>query len=160
MNLVGNEAICSKCHSLFLSRSKLHRHIKSDYVGEALPPASRHPSSSIPVIVSRAVHTSLGLGFGFKSWTYTTIAVTLASEHLPQSSDPETMACPETSCWVTLIDRHWLLKCLPGQKINIMFTSLKNRGIGASKYKSLEFITLFLYFLGRNNVGDLVYTLL
>lgn len=39
-----------------------------------------------------------------------------------------------------------------------MSTLLKVRGIGASKHKSGKFATLLLYFLGKNNVGQLVYT--
>lgn len=39
-----------------------------------------------------------------------------------------------------------------------MSTSLKIKGIGASKYKSAEFTTLYLYFSDRNNAGELVYT--
>lgn len=38
-----------------------------------------------------------------------------------------------------------------------MFTSLKFRGIDASKKESAEFVTLFLYLLSKNNVGELVY---
>lgn len=48
--------------------------------------------------------------------------------------------------------RHFL-----DQKINIMSTPLKVRGIGALKHKSLEFATLSLYFPDKNSVGDLVY---
>lgn len=39
-----------------------------------------------------------------------------------------------------------------------MSTLLKVRGIGASRHKSKEFVTLFLYFLGKNGAGKLVYT--
>lgn len=106
------------------------------------------------------MHASLELGFGFRGWTYATIAVTLAPEHLPQNSDPDSTACFDTGCGVTLVDRHWLLKRLPGQKINTMSTSLKVKGIGASKHKSSEFAALSLYFSGKNDVGDLVYALL
>ena len=41
-----------------------------------------------------------------------------------------------------------------------MSTPLKVRGISASKYKPSEFAALSLYFSGRNNIGNLVYTLL
>lgn len=40
-----------------------------------------------------------------------------------------------------------------------MFTPFKVRGIGAFKHKFSEFAVLFLFFPGRNNVGDLVYAL-
>lgn len=66
VNFVEIEAVCFKCHSSFPSKSKLHMHLKSDCVEEVLPSTSPQPSSSIPVIISKAVHASLGLGFGFK----------------------------------------------------------------------------------------------
>lgn len=157
INFVGIEAVCSKCRSSFPSKSKLHTHIKSGCVKKTLPSASPQPSSSIPVIVSKTVHTSLGSGFSFRGWTYVTAAVTLAPEHLPQGSDPDSTACLDTSCGVTLVDKHWLLKRLPNQKISIMSTPLKVRGIGASKHESSEFAALSLYFPSKNSVGDLVY---
>lgn len=40
-----------------------------------------------------------------------------------------------------------------------MSTSLKVRGIGASKHKSTKFAALSLYFSNRNNAGELVYAL-
>lgn len=106
VNFVGIEAVCSKCRSSFPSKSKLHTHIKSDCVGDALPPTSPQPSSSIPVIVSKAVYISLGLGLSFRGWTYTTAAVTLAPENFSQSSDPNFTACLDTGCRVTLVDKH------------------------------------------------------
>ncbi len=160
VNFVGIEAVCSKCRSSFPSKSKLHPQIKFGCVGEASPSASPQPSSSIPVIVSKAVHTSLGLGFSFRGWTYATTAVTLAPEHLPQSSDPDSTTCLDTGYGVTLVDKHWLLKHLPDQKINTMSTPLKVRGIGALKHESSEFADLSLYFPGKNSVGDLVYAAL
>ena len=113
VNFVGIEAVYSKCHSSFPSKSKLHMHIKSECVGGASSSASPQPSSSIPVVVSKAVYASLGSGFGFRGWAYATTAVTLTPEHFPQISDPDSTACLDIGCGVTLVDRHWLLKYLP-----------------------------------------------
>lgn len=44
------------------------------------------------------------------------------------------------------------------QKINTISTPLKIRGIRVFKHESGEFATLFLYFLGRNNTCQQVYT--
>ena len=135
-------------------------HIKSGCVKETLFFASPQPSLSIPVIVSKAVHTSLRLGFSFRGWTYVTATVTLAPESLLQGSDSDSTACLDTGCGVILVDKHWLLKRLPNQKISTMSNPLKVRGIGASKHKSSEFAALSLYFLAKNAVGDLVYAAL
>lgn len=137
--------------------SKLYKYIKSEFIGEALLSASLQPSSSISVIILKTVHISLGSGFGFRGWTYATTAVTLAPEHLPQSFDPNLTACLNTGCEVIFVDRDWLLKCLPGEKINTMSTSLKVRGISTFKHESSEFAALSLYFADRNNIGVFVY---
>ena len=63
-------------------------------------------------------------------------------------------------CEVTLVDKGWLSKHLPIQKIKTMSTPLKVRRIGAFKHKSREFAALSLYFPGKNNIGQLVYAFL
>lgn len=65
INFIGIEISCSKCHSSFPSKLKLHKYIKAGYIGEALPFFSTQLSSSIPVIASTAVHQSFGLGLAF-----------------------------------------------------------------------------------------------
>lgn len=115
---------------------------------------------SIPIIASKAVHQSFGSGLAFRGWIYATATITLTPKHLLPDSNPESIACLDTGCEVTLIDKSWLLKHLPTQKINTMSTPLKVRGIGASKHKLRKFAALSLYFPGKNNTGQLVYTFL
>lgn len=86
--------------------------------------------------------------------------MTLAPEHLLQSFNPDSTACLDTGCGVTLVDKHWLLKRFPDQKISTMSIPLKVRGIGGSKHEFSKFAALSLYFPGRNAVGDLVYAAL
>lgn len=83
INFVEIKAVCSKCHLLFLSKLKLHIHLKSGCVGEVLPSASFQLFSSIPIIVSKAMHASLELGVRFRGWIDTIAAITLAPKHLP-----------------------------------------------------------------------------
>ena len=113
VNFVKIETVCFKCRLSFFLKSKLHTHIKSGCVKETLLFTSPQPSSSISVIVSKAVHTSLGSGFSFRDWTYVTAAVTLAPEYLPQGFDPNSTACFDTGCGVTFVDKYWLLKRFP-----------------------------------------------
>lgn len=129
-------------------------------MGETLPSTSPQLSSSISVIISNIVYGSLKLDCEFKSWTYVTSAITLALEHLLQSSDPDSITCLDIGCKVILVYRDWLLKRLPTHKINTISTSLNVRSIGASKHKFSEFVALFLYFSSKNIVGNLVYVLL
>lgn len=106
------------------------------------------------------MHTSLESSFSFKGWTYITAAITLAPKYFPQNSELNSTICFDISCRVIFINKYWLLKRLSNQKINIMSSSLKVRGIRASKYESSEFVALALYFPGKNGVGDLVYATL
>lgn len=114
-------------------------------------------ASAIPIITSKAVYQSFGSGFAFRGWTYITATVTLAPDHFPPDSNPKSTACLDTGCGVTLVDKNWLAKNLPTQKISTISTPLKVRGIGASKHKSGEFTALCLYFPEKNNAGQLVY---
>lgn len=61
INFVKIETVCSRCYSSFLLKSKLHRHINSEYIREVLPSTFPQSSSSISIIVSKAMHISLGL---------------------------------------------------------------------------------------------------
>ncbi len=96
-------------------------------------------------------------GLAFRGWTYATAAVTLVPQVLPLESDPSAMACLDTGCGVTLVDKDWLLRRLPGQKIKEMSTPLKVRGIGASRHESNQFAELSLFFPRENTEGEMIY---
>ena len=86
------------------------------------------------------------------------MAVTLIPQVLPLESDPSATACLDTGCGVTLVDKDWLLRQLPGQKIKEISTFLKVRRIGASKHEFNQFAELSLFFPGENTEGEMVYT--
>lgn len=136
VNFDGIEALCTKCRTTLPSKSKLHNHLKSGCLEMTLPFLPTQTALFIPIIASKAVHQFFGSGLVFRGWTYTTTLITLTPEHLPPDSDPESTACLDAGCEVTLVEKVWLLKRLPMQKINTMSTSLKVRGIRASKHKS------------------------
>ena len=100
----------------------------------------------------------MGSGLAFRGWTYATTAVTLIPQILPLESDPGVTACLNTGYDVTLVDKDWLLRQLPDQKIKEISTPLKDRGIEASKHKSAQSAELYLFLLGENNKGQKVYT--
>ena len=154
VNFVRIETSCTRCHATFPSRSKLHSHLKSNCLETSSPSLPAQAPSPISVIASKAVHRSFGSGLAFRGWTYATTLITLTSEHLPPDSNPDSTACLDTGYGVTLIDKTWVSKHLPMQKVNTMSTPLKVRGIGASKHKSGEFAALSLYFPGRNDAGQ------
>ena len=157
VNFVGIETLCSKCHATFPSKSKFHHHLRSNYREVTSPSLPAEATSPIPIIASKAVHQFFSSGLAFRGWTYATAIITLTPRHLPPDFNPKSTACLDTGCGVTLVDKGWLSKHLPTQKINTMSTPLKVRGIRASKHESGEFAALSLYFPGKNNTGQLVY---
>lgn len=64
----------------------------------------------------------------------------------------------DTSCRVTLVERDWLTKKLPSQKISRMLVLLKVRGISTSKHKSVYFVVIILYIPGTDKKSREVYT--
>lgn len=106
VNFVRIETTCLKCHSSFPLKSKLHKHVKAGCVEEASPPSSAQPSSSIPIVISKAIHQSLGSGLQFKVLMYATASITLTPKHLPPSSDLNFTAYLDIGCGVTLVDQN------------------------------------------------------
>ena len=160
MNFVKIETLCFRCHTTFPSKSKLHNHLKSGCLKTSSPSLPAQATSSISIITSKIIYQSFGSGLAFRGWIYATAFVTLTPDHLLPDSDPDATTCLDTGCGVTLVDKAWLSKRLPIQKINTILIPLKVRRIKASKHESGEFAALFLYFPGRDNTGQQVYAFL
>ena len=58
---------------------------------------------------------------------------------------------------MTFVDKDWLLRRLPGQKIKEMSTPLRIRGIGALRHESNQFAELSLFFPRENGEKEMVY---
>lgn len=114
VSFVGIETVYSKCDSSFSSKSKLHKQIKNGYIGETLPSFSTQPSLFISIIILKAIHQSLGLGFKFKGWIYNTTSITIASKCLSPDFDLDSTACLDTGCGVIFVNKNQHLKRLPG----------------------------------------------
>ena len=158
-NFVGVETSCGKCGAPFSSKSRLHKHLKGGCISSLQPSISGAPApnSPIPIITSKSVVPAMGSGLAFRGWTYATAAVTLLPQVLPLESDPSATACLNTGCGVTLVNKDWLLRQLPNQKIKEMSTPLKVRGIGTLKHESAQFAELSLFLLGEDNEEQKVY---
>lgn len=159
-NFVGIETSCGKCGTPFSSKSRLHKYLKDGCTSSVHPllPDAPASTSPIPIIISKSMASAMGSGLALQGWTYATAAVTLVPQVLPLESDPGATAYFDTGCGVTLVDKHWLLRQLPDQKIKEMSTPLKVREIGASKHESAQFAELSLFLPGENNKGQKVYT--
>lgn len=95
----------------------------------------------------------MGSGLAFRRWIYATAAVIFVSQVLSLESDPSATACLDTGCGVTLVDKAWLLRQLPHQKIREMSAPLKVRGIRTSKHESAQFAEVLLFLPGKNLEG-------
>lgn len=157
MNFVSIETFCTKCRTTFLFISKLHNHLKSSCLETFLHSFLTQTASSISIIASKTVHQSFSFRLAFNGLTYAIALITLTSKHLPPDSNLDSTTCLDTRCGVILVNKTWLSKCLPMQKINIMSTPLKVGRIRASKHKSGEFAALSLYFPSKNNADQRVY---
>lgn len=160
VNFVGIETTCLKCYSSLLSKSKLHKYVRADCIKETLPPSSTKPSLSIPIMTSKTIHQSWASGLRFRGWAYATASITYMLKHLPPNSDLNSSACLDTGCSITLVNPDQFLKHLLYQNINNISILLKVKSIRTSMYKSVKVVALSLYFPGRNNVAQLVYTAL
>ena len=82
--------------------------------------ASKIIYSTIPV------DCNAKLGFNFRSWKYITLKVRYLLDPTAEESD----VLLDTSCSVTLEDRTYLLKQVPGLEIKKIISSIPIRGVG------------------------------
>lgn len=66
-------------------------------------------------------------------------------------------ACLVTRCEITFVNKGWLLRHLPKQKVSTISTPLKVRRIKILRHKSEEFAALSLYFPENDYTRKLVY---
>lgn len=137
-NFVRIKSSYGKCGSFFSLKSQLHKHLKKSYTSLVqIPlPTSSAPAWLILIIESKVIVPAIGSGPAFWGWTYVTAAVTLAPQVLPLKSDPSGIACFDIDCGVILVNKAWLLRQLPHEKIREMSILLKVRKIETLKYES------------------------
>jgi len=63
------------------------------------------------------------------------------------------IGCDDTGCRVTITDRAFIKRALPGTYIRTIATLLEVTGIGKDKYKTDEYIITPLFLLGRNKLS-------
>lgn len=83
--------------------------------------------------------------------------MTLVPSVIRDYTSPAKSCCFDTGCGVTLVDYFWLAQQLLNQKISKMAVLLKVRRIGSTKHNSDDFVSVPLYFLGRDKNKQLVY---
>ena len=159
VNFVGIESICDRCTAAFLSRSALHKHIRTGCVmlRKVILETDSGLSSAKPILKSIAKLPTPGSGLAFKSWSYVTTFITFDPTALLSLTDPDSSVCLDTGCGVTLVDKAWLARKLLSQKISAMPVPLKVRDIGTLKHKSEDFALTTIYIPGIDEKGREVY---
>lgn len=161
INFFRVESIYDHCNVFFQSCLSLHKHIKSCCRSQhAIEPTNTGltPPSLEPILTSTVNLSAPGSGLAFRRWSYNTTSITLDLTLLLASGDLDSSVCLDMGCRITLVNRVWLMKKSPIQKISAMPVSLKVRSICASKHKSREFALAVLYIPGFNHDGTKVYT--
>lgn len=100
------------------------------------------------ILKSTAKLSASGSDLTFRDWNYVTTSITFDLIALLSLIDSNGLVCLDTGCGVTLMDRDWLAKNLPLQKISIIPVPLKVRGIGALKHELKDFTLTTIYILG------------
>lgn len=107
INFYRIELVYNNYHQFFPSKSSFHKHLKTF----CLPSNLWHfrvPTlllTSLLVQISKATLDSIGLGFAFRSWSYTTALVTLSPHAVPLQSDSVAFCCLDMGCNVTFVER-------------------------------------------------------
>lgn len=153
--------MCDCYSTSFQSHFTFHRYIKSgcNIFGRVfVVETGLDPPFSRPVFHFVAKLSAPGFGLAFRGWSYTTTPITFNPAILPAIGDPNTLECLDTGCGVSLVDKTWLAKKYPSQKISTIPIPLKVRGIGVSSYELEKFALTALYMPGLDQGGLEVYT--
>lgn len=159
VNFLGVESVCHRCKSTFPSKSLMHKHLKSNCIGQDQGnSATPAPAPVIHCIIkSTATTKAVRSGYAFRVWNYVTAIVCLTLGEILLHTDVTSLYCLNMGCGVILVDRAWLFEKAPTEKILKIAIPLKVRGIGATRHESDEFVSLSLYFSGIDSANRLAY---
>lgn len=112
INFIEIETLYTKCCPIFLSRSKLFNHLKNGCLEMTSPFFPIQAISFISIITFKVIYQFFGSGLAFRDWIYAIALITLTPKHPLLNSNPESIACLDTRCEVTVVDKAWLSKRL------------------------------------------------
>ena len=135
---------CSKCQESFISKNKLHRHIRAQgcvikEVSTIVNANQAHEDQPLPIIESSAPAEPIP-AFGFKNWKYVTTNVSFDLSLLSSHT-----VCIDTGCTISLVDRAFLTKVatVPTKEA----PTVKVRGVGGL-IDSKEHVMMDFYIKG------------
>ena len=167
---------CVKCSKVFPSRNKLFSHLRgacwrkptttdeprgtkagpekatsdvSASIKETARTAMLAQQTGIREIIQSPVSSTKPPGYAFRGWKYASFKLRLAKEAIlaPQEL-PESEACADTGCSVTLGDKKYVLRMVPGIEIRKMASPVPVRGLGNRIVMTDEYVILTLYIDG------------
>ena len=173
VHFVGKEVehSCSRCGNSFPSRNKLFRHLREnckanpktstgnqvDAGADSIPEKRENFSAptannaeAAAIIQSTAKSSQDGIarpGYNFRGWKYATLRV----RYSPDSEAEESDISPDSGCGVTLGDREYLLKNVPGLEIKKMASPIPVRGVGNKIISTNEYAMVTVYVNGIMN---------
>lgn len=149
VNFMGIESICDRCTPAFSFRSAPYKYIKTGCVPlrENIAEKGLGPSSTRPILKSIVKFFAPGSGLIFRGESSLTTFITFNPTALLFLTDPNGWVCLNIRCGVTLVDKAWLAKKLPSQKISRMPVFLIFKSIGASKHELGNFAFTTIYIL-------------
>ena len=151
--------VCSRCEATFPSRNKLFRHLRGkcqkpeSTTGNDVPKINLKkpntpiaPNEGVDTIIQSTAELSHSdrPGYNFRSWKYATMKV----RYLPDSHAEESEVSPDSGCGVTLGDRAYLRKQLPGLEIKKLASPIPVRGVGSKIVNSDEYAIVTIYVKG------------
>ena len=158
---VGIQTYCRNCDLAFSSKSKLHKHLRSNCSAKALPSppepsAKAHAKNAeidafaMEVIQSDSKDRArLGTGFSFRGWNYAHFPL----RFVPTAAQNEE-GCADSGTGVSLADKQWLLSLLPDVQIRKMTSSLRVKGLGSAMHDTDEYVLIPMYLPGVKTDGN------
>ena len=137
---------CRICKADFPSRSKLHKHLKTQHSSAIQTHRNLDVDSfwtdvnedDVPIIKSKAPPLSEP-GHGFRTWHYMTISVRLSLQ------GDDIIVCLDTGCSSSLIKKELLYLMRPNAVIRKLPTQEWVRGIGDQRIPSSECVTIEIF---------------
>lgn len=171
IGFVGIQVTCHNCGVHFSSKTKLHKHLRTQTCTPTCPSPPIFPIhmaesvsltkplmepqkdqkddeiSSIEIVESSATDRPIGTGFSFRGWNYARFSLRFQ----PTSKDEE--GCADTGTGVTLADKSWMLRQIPDLEIKKMSSSLRVKGLGSSMHNTDEYVLVPMYLPAKKEDG-------
>ena len=184
---VGFSSECDNCHMSFPSRTKLHKHLRTDCSSrqKQMSPLSTAASNGplgVPLlpkqddVLSEHDDNDLVVQANMVSADTLIVPSTASNEGMGAGLGfrswnyaqaavrlaphlENVLVCLDSGCGASLIDRAWLLEQLPDVPICKMATSLRVKGIGSASHDTDEYITITFYLPGTKDNQKVLFSM-